>query len=187
MTKHGHLLNTGNCCLPNKFRKTDLLTKMEPLRFHLFFCFIKSLFMMIPFVLVKIKFVKHINYEMKNILLVLSICFSVSNCSQYNSMRVNSKKASNAYYLKNILPSKDDSFFDQTLIYPNPVKKQLKIRNAVLDRITVYDTLGQLQKSFVFLNNTKDHFINLFELSKGVYFMVLENENKMANRKIIID
>jgi len=124
---------------------------------------------------------------MKNILLVLSVCFSVSNYGQYNSVKINSKKETSTYPLKNILPAKDDSFFDQTLICPNPIKRKVSIKNAVLDKITVYDTLGQLQKSFVFLNNTKDHSINLSELSKGVYFIVLENENKTANRKIIIN
>jgi len=124
---------------------------------------------------------------MKNILLVLSVCFSVSNYGQYNSVKINSKKETNVYYLKNILSAKDDSFFDQTLICLNPIKRQISIKNAVLDKITVYDTLGQLQKSVVFLNNTKDHSINLSELSKGVYFIVLENENKLSKRKIIID
>lgn len=148
---------------------------------------VKSLFIVIPIVLVKIKFVQHINYKMKNILLVLSIFFSVSNYCQHNSVKINSKKEINTYYLKNILSEKDDSFFDQTLIYSNPIKKQVSIKNAVLDRMTVYDTLGQLQKSFVFLNNSESHTINISELSKGIYFVVLENNNKTAKRKIIIN
>lgn len=149
---------------------------------------LKSLFIVIPIVLVKIKFVQHINNKMKNILLVLSVCFSVSNYGQYNSVKINSKKKeTNIYYLKNILSAKDDSFFDQTLVSPNPIKRQVSIKNAVLDKITICDTLGQLYKSFVFLNNTKDHSIDLSELSKGVYFVVLENSNKTAKRKIIIN
>jgi len=124
---------------------------------------------------------------MKNILLVLSICFSVSNYGQYNSVKINSNKGTNANHLKNILPAKDDSFFDQTLISSNPIKRQVSIKNAVLDKITVYDTLGQLQKSLVFLNNSEYHKIDLSELSKGVYFVVLENNNKTAKRKIIIN
>jgi hypothetical protein len=100
---------------------------------------------------------------MKNILLILSVCFSVLNYGQYNSVKINAKKETNTYCLKNILTAKDDSFFDQTLISPNPIKRRVSIKNAVLDKITVYDTLGQLQKSVVFLNNSEYHTIDLSE------------------------
>lgn len=124
---------------------------------------------------------------MKNILLVLSVCFSVLNYGQYNSVKINSKKETNTYPLKNILPDKDDSFFDQVLICPNPIKRQISIKNAVLDRMTVYDTLGQLQKAIVVLTNKEDHVIDLSQLLKGTYFIVLEKDNKAARRKIIIN
>ncbi|MCI9845702.1 T9SS type A sorting domain-containing protein [Flavobacterium pectinovorum] len=124
---------------------------------------------------------------MKNILLILVLFFSISNYGQYNSVDTTSKKETRAYYLKNILPVKDDSFFDQTLIRSNPIKKCVNIKNAVLDKMTIYDTLGRLQKSLVFLNNTEYHTIDLSELSKGVYFVVLENKKKTAKRKIIIN
>lgn len=124
---------------------------------------------------------------MKNILLILSVCFSVSNYGQYNSVKMNPEKETNADYQKNILPAEDDSFFDQTLIYQNPIKKQINIKKAVLDRITIYDTVGQLQKTILFLNDSEYHTIDLSELSKGVYFVLLENKDKRAKRKIIIN
>lgn len=124
---------------------------------------------------------------MKNILLFFSVCFSVSNYGQNNSVKINSKKETSTYPLKNILPGKDDSFFDQTLICPNPIKRKVSIKNAVLDKITVYDTLGQLQKAIVILTNKEDHVIDLSQLLKGTYFIVLEKDNKAARRKIIIN
>lgn len=124
---------------------------------------------------------------MKNILLILSVCFSVSNYGQYNSVKMNPEKETNADYFKDILPAEDDSFFDQTLIYQNPIKKQINIKNAVLDRITIYDTVGQLQKTILFLNDSEYHTIDLSELPEGVYFVVLENKDKRAKRKIIIN
>ena len=124
---------------------------------------------------------------MKNILLLLFLCLSVSNYGQSTSVKINAKKETNANPLTNIFPDKDDSFFDQTLISLNPIKRQLNIEKGILDRIIVYDTLGQLQKKFVFLNNSEYHTIDLSELSKGIYFVVLENNNRTAKRKIIID
>ena len=81
----------------------------------------------------------------------------------------------------------DDSFFEKTVVHLNPSYRLLDIRNAVLDKISVYDILGQLQKAVVILTNREEHVIDLSQLSKGTYFIVLEKDNKEARRKIIIN
>ncbi|MDR7212093.1 T9SS type A sorting domain-containing protein [Flavobacterium piscis] len=127
---------------------------------------------------------------MKNLLLPLFLCFCVSNYGQYTTITETTLKFNKditADYKEIGLHSKDDCLFANILINPNSVKGFVNIKNAVLDKITVYDNSGRLQKTFVILTNGEDHVMDLTQLSKGVYFIVLESGKTIAKRKIIIN
>jgi hypothetical protein len=114
---------------------------------------------------------------MKSIFLVFCLCLSVCNYGQYAKKGLSESFVSEA----------DDSFFEKTVVYLNPSYRLLNISNAVLDKVSVYDILGQLQKTVVILTNKEEHVIDLSQLLKGSYFIVLEKDNKEDRRKIIIN
>lgn len=70
-------------------------------------------------------------------------------------------------------------------MYPNPVKDVVTITNA--DQIThveIYNVAGQKVKSAKMLKNNQ---LNLSGLSKGVYFLKIENAGKTETMKFIKD
>jgi hypothetical protein len=119
---------------------------------------------------------------MKNILLIFCFVFSVSNYGQYAKKDL-SVNGHSEYSVSEI----DDLFFEKAVVYPNLTRGLLNIKNAVLDKVSVYDAWGQLQKAVVILNDNEHHTIDLFQLPKGTYFIVLEKDNKTARRKFIIN
>lgn len=71
-------------------------------------------------------------------------------------------------------------------MYPNPVEENLTINNASNQSVigTIYDMIGKLLQSHIFEANTT--IINVNELNKGLYFMVIENENgERVSKKFI--
>lgn len=114
---------------------------------------------------------------MKNISLVFCLCLSICNYGQYAKKDLP----------QNYVSETDDLFFEKMVLNLNPSYRLLNISNAVLNKITVYDMLGQLQKTVVILTNKEDHLIDLSQLLKGTYFIVLEKDDKTARRKIIIN
>ena len=70
-------------------------------------------------------------------------------------------------------------------IFPNPTTGVLKvISGKVVGKVYIYNSMGiQVQ---VFQANQKEMTIDLSNLSKGVYFVQLEIENKTEVHKIIV-
>ena len=81
----------------------------------------------------------------------------------------------------------EDSVFDKVVLYPNPTKGELHIDNANLEKATIYNTLGQLVKSFTLNSNNTNNTINLASLPKGVYYLYLINQEAASVKKIIVE
>jgi Leucine-rich repeat (LRR) protein len=113
-------------------------------------------------------------------------CILVDNKS-YSDTNWSSKKDLSMNFSESCTLGTDSVFFATTIISPNPTHGLLTINNTALDQVKVYNLLGQLQKSFVILTNQENHTFDLSTLSKGVYFIILENNNEIAKRKIIIN
>ncbi|MBF4483817.1 LamG-like jellyroll fold domain-containing protein [Flavobacterium sp. CSZ] len=81
----------------------------------------------------------------------------------------------------------EDNTFDKVVIYPNPTKGELNINNIALEKATVYNSLGQLIKSFTLNSSNTANTINLSGLPKGVYYVYLINQDSASVKKIIIE
>lgn len=81
----------------------------------------------------------------------------------------------------------EDSTFNQAVVHPNPTKGELYIENASVEKANVYNTLGQLVKSFTFSNGESNNAINLSDLPKGIYYVYLINGDAASAKKIILE
>lgn len=81
----------------------------------------------------------------------------------------------------------DESVFNTVVMYPNPTKGDVYINNVSLDKATVYNSLGQLVKSFVLDASNTDNTINLSGLPKGIYYVYLINGDAASAKKIIVE
>ena len=74
-------------------------------------------------------------------------------------------------------------------IYPNPAQNELKIQTSINlnnAELTIINSLGQTVKNIKKING-KNITIDNHELSNGLYFTLLINENKQVTGKFIID
>ena len=75
------------------------------------------------------------------------------------------------------------------IVFPNPVQDKLNIqilfdvKNAI---IKIYNQLGQIEKSISNIND-RNIMIETADLSNGLYFIVLENGDKQAIAKFILN
>lgn len=114
-------------------------------------------------------------------------CIQVDN-ENYSNANWSSIKESTTTYsntCKNL--GVNESVFSQAVVYPNPTKGELNIKNVNLEKANVYNTLGQLVKSFKLNSDIKDNNINLSGLPKGVYYIYLINENSATVKKVIVE
>ncbi len=81
----------------------------------------------------------------------------------------------------------EDSVFDNIALYPNPTKDEVTINNITLEKITIYNVLGQLVKSFTLNPGTTNNTISLSGLPKGVYFLYLINKDASTVKKVIVE
>jgi Leucine-rich repeat (LRR) protein len=81
----------------------------------------------------------------------------------------------------------EESIFDKVVVYPNPTKGEVNIHNIALDKVTVYNTIGQLVKSFTLDSGNTNSSIDLSGLPKGVYYLYLINQDLASAKKIIIE
>jgi alpha-tubulin suppressor-like RCC1 family protein/Leucine-rich repeat (LRR) protein len=81
----------------------------------------------------------------------------------------------------------EDSVFDNAVLYPNPTKGEVNINNIALEKATVYNSLGQLVKTFTLSVNNTNNTINLSDLPKGVYYVYLINQNAASAKKVIVE
>ncbi|HEX9601912.1 MAG TPA: T9SS type A sorting domain-containing protein [Mariniflexile sp.] len=75
-------------------------------------------------------------------------------------------------------------------MYPNPTSGQFYIKNTSLinlDKIVVYDVRGRLISQHDMTNSSKIQTINLFGVSKGLYFVKILSERAEITKKILIE
>lgn len=114
-------------------------------------------------------------------------CIQVDDVNYSNANWSGIKEANTIYSnsCKNL--GIEDSVFDKVTVYPNPTTGEVNINNITLEKATVYNSLGQLVKSFD-LNATDTHnTINLSGLPKGVYYVYLINQNAASAKKVIVE
>lgn len=81
----------------------------------------------------------------------------------------------------------EESVFSKVVIHPNPTKGTVNINNVSVEKANVYNTLGQLVKSFTLNSINTDNTINLSGLPKGVYYVYLINKDAASAKKIILE
>ncbi len=113
-------------------------------------------------------------------------CISVDNPSFATSSGVFFKDAAASYSATCTLGI-EDSVFSKATVYPNPTKGEVNINNVTLEKATVYNSLGQLVKTFVFNNGDTSNTINLSGLPRGVYYVYLINGDAASAKKIIVE
>ncbi len=81
----------------------------------------------------------------------------------------------------------EESVFDKVVMYPNPTKGEVNINNIALDKVTVYNSIGQLVKSFSLNSADTNNTVNLSGLPKGIYYVYLINQDAASAKKIIVE
>lgn len=114
-------------------------------------------------------------------------CILVDDVAYANANWSSAKDAAAIYSKTNCTLGIEDVVFYKIAVYPNPTKGELHIDNIVLEKASVYDTLGKLVTTAKFTNGSNNNSLNLAGLSKGVYYMYLESEGSTAVRKIIVE
>jgi hypothetical protein len=114
------------------------------------------------------------------------MCISVDNTAFANA-NWSSKKDASANFSENCTLGVPDSVLNTITVYPNPTSGIVHIDNALLEKVIVYDVLGNTIKTVLFHNNTSTNSIDLSSLSKGTYFLLLKNMGLTSTRKIIIE
>lgn len=132
-----------------------------------------------------------------------------SNSWQFKTLNLNPGSVVNPYLVFNILSSSiinfgndvvlddikvyqttslktQDAVFEKIAIYPNPAKNNLNIDNVAIQKVTFYNTLGSIVKIIILEENMNNN-IDISDLSKGIYLLKLENQQKSMVEKIIIE
>lgn len=78
----------------------------------------------------------------------------------------------------------ENNALDAFTFYPNPVVDVLHLDNLLLSKASVYSVLGQLIASETF-ENTTSNTLDLTNLEKGIYLIVLENDTQQKTIKIV--
>ena len=91
--------------------------------------------------------------------------------------------------IDNNLELADNSILSSLLLYPNPTSEIVKLgnpQNLDLETISIYDMMGRLIK-LVDLNGMKiEQLINVSELSKANYFVIIKGEQTKIIKQLII-
>jgi hypothetical protein len=80
-----------------------------------------------------------------------------------------------------------ETVFEKIAVYPNPTKGELNILNIALEKAAVYNSLGQLVKTFILDFANTNNTINLSGLPKGVYYVYLINQDAASAKKVIVE
>ncbi|WP_264531895.1 T9SS type A sorting domain-containing protein [Flavobacterium sp. N502540] len=114
-------------------------------------------------------------------------CIQVDDADYSNANWANIKEKSATYSNTCKTLGIDTNNFEKVTIYPNPTKGDLNIQNASLEKATLYNSLGQLVKSFTLNSSDLNNTIDLSGLPKGVYYIYLINKDAASAKKIIVE
>lgn len=83
---------------------------------------------------------------------------------------------------QNTTASTDDVFANKFSVYPNPSSDILNIKtNEIIDKLELYNTLGQL------ILTKKANNVNVSGINNGFYILKIYSGNKTVSKKVIID
>ncbi|KQB38714.1 T9SS type A sorting domain-containing protein [Flavobacterium aquidurense] len=114
-------------------------------------------------------------------------CVQVDDVDYSNANWSYSKTANTIFSLNCNTLGIEDSVFDKAVLYPNPTKGEVNINNIALEKATVYNSLGQLVKTFILNSSNTNNTINLSGLPKGVYYVYLINQDAALAKKVIVE
>ncbi|MEO8237127.1 MAG: T9SS type A sorting domain-containing protein [Flavobacterium sp.] len=114
-------------------------------------------------------------------------CITVDDAAYSTSNWSAAKDATATYKTNCSTLGIEDSVFDKVVLYPNPTKDEVTITNIALEKATVYNTLGQLVKSFTLNSSDTNNTISLSGLPKGIYYVYLINQDKASAKKVIVE
>jgi len=114
-------------------------------------------------------------------------CIQVDDAdySNANWEKIKEKNATYSNTCKNL--GIEANVFEKATIYPNPTKGEVNIQNVNLEKATVYNSLGQLVKTFKLNSSNTTNTITLSGLPKGVYYIYLINQDAASAKKIIVE
>ncbi len=112
-------------------------------------------------------------------------CIQVDDVDFFNTDFSNRKDDTASYRLECNYLDIQSEVFDKVVIYPNPSYGVLHIDNVILEKVNIYDSLGNLVKVVSFDSNT-NNTISLSTFPKGVYFMNLQTKTAGFLKKIIL-
>ncbi|WP_394774060.1 T9SS type A sorting domain-containing protein [Flavobacterium sp.] len=113
-------------------------------------------------------------------------CILVDDVDYSNATWSDKKDATTSYSTTCTLGI-NSSVFDKAVLYPNPTKGEVNINNITLEKATVYNSLGQLVKTFTLNSSNTNNTINLSGLPKGIYYVYLINQDAASAKKVIIE
>jgi len=92
----------------------------------------------------------------------------------------------NCVFKDNKLSGKGDYLIDKLIVYPNPTNDRIIVDNNLTDlgefKFTMYSVSGLIKLSG---KSSVGHEISLSDLSPGIYFLEIQNENGIVMRKIV--
>ena len=113
-------------------------------------------------------------------------CVKVDDAA-YSNANWSKIKETTTVYSETCTLGIEDSNFEKVAVYPNPTKGEVNINNVSLDKVTVYNSLGQLVKTVNLDSANTNNTINLAGLSKGIYYIYLINQDAATAKKIIVE
>lgn len=114
-------------------------------------------------------------------------CITVDDANYSNANWSSIKESSTTYSSTCKQLGVDDNVLNKASLYPNPTKGELTISNVSVEKANVYNTLGQLVKSFTLESANTTNTINLSGLPRGVYYVYLINRDAASAKKIIVE
>ncbi|PAM92349.1 hypothetical protein B4N84_26470 [Flavobacterium sp. IR1] len=128
---------------------------------------------------VKRYYITFINNPDLTCILVDDAAYSTANWSE--------AKDAHASYSTTCTLGLETSVFDKVALYPNPTKGDVTITNLSLNKATVYNSVGQLMKSFTLDTANTNNTISLSGLPKGIYYVYLINQDAASAKKVIVE
>jgi Secretion system C-terminal sorting domain len=113
-------------------------------------------------------------------------CIEVDDIIYSNNNWINLKDITASYNTNCPSLGLAESVFNTMIIYPNPTFGEFHIDNVALEKVAIYNALGNLVKELSFANSL-NNTINISTLSKGIYFMHLQAEGVTTFKKIIVE
>ena len=82
----------------------------------------------------------------------------------------------------------DINHVNKVKLYPIPIKSLLNISSSEkIEKLTLYNNLGAITSFKKLVNSSRNYKLDLSSFSSGIYYLSIEGEKNIENRKIIIE